>query len=280
MEESLFQNTVARQHMNSDLGARARIPIRSHRESSLSISKEMVRGGPLLSVVIPAKDESERLPQTLQGLRSELELLEITYEIIVVDDGSKDDTREKLAKIFGQSINLLSHKKRRGLAAAFRSGASNAQGKYIMLCPADISDFSFLSDSLESCRNFDLVSVSKRHPESIVIGYDKWRWFLSNNYHRIVTLLFNIPKSCRDTHYIKIYRSDLLREILPFCRVNGAVGETEMIFYAAQKGAKMLDIPGRVVHNHNNSKTSLRRVVETFLDLIRLRIHLPVARFK
>jgi hypothetical protein len=90
--------------------------------------------------------------------------------------------------------------------------------------------------------------------------------------------MFRIPDCCRDTHYVKIYRSDLLRRISPLCRINGAVGETEIIFFAAHSGAKMLDIPGRIIHNHNGSKTSFRRVAETFLDLIIFRIRLQVTR--
>jgi len=251
-------------------------PLKEPRESSVPANKQAARMALWLSVVIPAKDESERLPETLRLLMLELRSLEITHEIIVVDDGSKDGTLEKSIRRFGPSIKMLRHEKRRGIAAAFRSGAKISRGTYVMLCPADICDFSFLSYALNRCRNADVVSVSKRHPRSVVTGYDKWRWFMSNNYHRIVTILFRIPKTCRDTHYIKIYRSDLLRQILPRCRINGAVGETEMIYYAAEMGARMLDIPGRVVHNHNNSKTSWRTVLEAFLDLMGLWIRLQV----
>lgn len=225
---------------------------------------------PWLSAVIPANDESERLPETLRLLKFELDSLGVEYEIVVVDDGSSDGTQEKLTQMFGRSISVLNHEKRRGIAAAFRTGARISRGRFVMLCPADICNFSFLSYALKRCKNADILSVSKRHPQSVVIGYDKWRWFLSNNYHRIVTVLFKIPKSCRDTHYIKIYRSELLREILPLCRINGAVGETEIVYHAAKMSARMEDVPGRVIHNHNHSKTTLRRVIETFLDLMKL----------
>lgn len=240
------------------------------------VSDQITNTRPWLSVVIPARDEGERLPPTLRLLRSKLSLLGTRYEIIVVDDGSSDDMWVKLLQAFGRSIRMISHRKRRGIAAAFRSGAMIAGGEYVMLCPADICDFSFLSDALKKCRDADVISVSKRHPQSVVVGYDKWRWFLSNSYHRMVTLLFRIPKCCRDTHYIKIYRSSLLRDILPLCRMNSAAGETEIIFYAAQKGARMLDISGKIVHNHSHSKTSLSIVVETFLDLLRLWTRLQI----
>lgn len=254
-------------------------PEKPLQEPSPSVCEPVTRNRPWLSVVIPAKDESERLPETLRLLMFELKLQKISYEIVAVDDGSTDGTMNELTQMLEAPLKVLHHEKRMGIAAAFRSGAMISRGKYVMLCPADICDFSFLQEATQSCRHVDLVSVSKRHPKSVVVGYDKWRWFLSNNYHRFVTLLFRIPDRCRDTHYIKIYRADLLSEILPLCKINGAVGETEIVYHAARIGARMLDIPGRVIHNHSGSKTSMRRVVETLLDLMRLWIYLQIADF-
>ena len=230
-----------------------------------------------LSVVIPAKNEEARLPNTLQQVAHRLDALRVSYEIIVVDDGSRDKTAF-VAKLYGARV--VNHLRSKGIAAAFRSGARISRGEAVMLCPADICDFSFLAEAASSARLFDVVSVSKRHPKSVVVGYDRWRWFLSNGYQRCVQSLFGKSEICTDTHYVKLYNRKALRDILDKCRLNGPVGETEIMLYARDAGCTFFEVPARIVHNGDGSKMSFSLILQTASELLRLYLHRRLTSFQ
>jgi len=230
-----------------------------------------------LSVVIPAKNEEARLPNTLQQVAHRLDALGVSYEIIVVDDGSRDKTAF-VAKLYGARV--VNHLRSKGIAAAFRSGARISRGEAVMLCPADICDFSFLAEAASSARLFDVVSVSKRHPKSVVVGYDRWRWFLSNGYQRCVQSLFGKSEICTDTHYVKLYNRKALRDILDKCRLNGPVGETEIMLYARDAGCTFFEVPARIVHNGDGSKMSFSLILQTASELLRLYLHRRLTSFQ
>jgi glycosyltransferase involved in cell wall biosynthesis len=224
-----------------------------------------------LSVVIPAKNEETRLPGTLIRLAHTLQALGVDYEVIVVNDGSVDDTAQ-IARVLGSRV--ITHPQSRGIAAAFRVGAKVANGAVVMLCPADIEDFAFLKHAIAASKAYDVVSISKRHPKSVVIGYSKWRWFLSNYYHRFVCFLFG-NLECTDTHYIKLYDRFALRWLIKGCRINGPVGETEIMLRAKKVGCTFYEIPAKILHNTRGSKTSIKLVVRTVGELLRLWIQKP-----
>lgn len=223
----------------------------------------------MLSVVIPAKNEEHRLSRTIVKLNETLNWLNISYEIIVVNDGSTDQTA-KVAQLEGAYV--VNNSGDNGIAAAFRLGAKFSNGAVIMLCPADIDDFEFLEEAMFASRQFEVVSVSKRHPKSIVIGYSRWRWFLSNTYQILVNILFMTSGFCTDTHYIKLYNGPILKTFLDKCSINGPVGETELMLYARDFGCSFTEVPAKIIHNFNNSKTSKKLIIRTLRELLTLRL--------
>lgn len=226
---------------------------------------------PLLSAVIPCLNEENRLGRIIRELKSATNCYGISCEIIVVDDGSTDNT-SRLASELG--CRVVRHPVNRGIAAAFRTGASKSQGKFIMMCPVDVSSFEFLKNIKSGTKNCDILSISKRHQNSIVYGYTPTRWLMSNGYHFLVSLLFDIPSTCSDTHYVKIYDNRILARILPECIAGGAVGETELIVRSYRAGAKLMDIAGTVIHKQQQSKTRLKVVLTTLTDLLVLYLSL------
>ena len=219
-----------------------------------------------LSVVVPAKDEEYRLPSTLKQITDRLTCLGVSYEIIVVNDGSQDGTvhvaRSWNAKVIENADN-------KGIAASFRLGARSSSGRTVMLCPADVSDFDFLEGAVKAAASFDVVSVSKRHKKSIVIGYNRRRWFLSNGYHMCVrTFLGRLE--CTDTHYIKLYNRNALNRVLAKCRLNGPVGETEIMLYLKDLGSSFFEVPAKIIHTGNGSKMSSLLILRSMNELMRL----------
>lgn len=222
---------------------------------------------PLITAVIPARNEATRLPDTLFRLGRVAGNLGVALEIIVVDDGCDDST---VAVALANGCTVAHNGRGSGITSAFRKGARYASGEFVMLCPADVANFDFLSDFVHRRNEADIFSVSKRHPRSKVIGYSKFRWRVSNTYDRLVHLLFNISKGCSDTHYVKLYRRSLLKRILPDATVNGPAGETELIVRSLRGGYSLIEVPGEIRHLQMDSKTSIWLIIRTGADLVLL----------
>ena len=230
---------------------------------------------PKLSIIVPVYNEKMRLADNVTRIKTQVESAHLPYEIIIVDDGSTDTTRMEAHRLKSNPhVRIASHSRNMGISAAFKTGFDLSLGEYVMLCPVDVTSFSFLKDFLNLTPQYDIISTSKRHPKSIVIGYDKWRWLMSNSYHALVGLLFRAPECCTDTHYVKIYRRRLLEKIIPSCICEGAVGETELVLRASKAGAKLIDVPTTIIHDQSKSKTNCIVILRVIWELVRLYLSL------
>jgi dolichol-phosphate mannosyltransferase len=90
-----------------------------------------------LSIIVPVYNEEKTIEEVLKRL-SELEIPKVEKEIIVVDDGSKDSTRAKLAKINNKNIKIILHDKNQGKGGAVKTGIKAATGEYIIIQDADL----------------------------------------------------------------------------------------------------------------------------------------------
>jgi glycosyltransferase involved in cell wall biosynthesis len=222
---------------------------------------------PQLSIVIPCLNEEERVREVVQKARIAATRYDIPHEVIVVDDGSMDNTFGVASELGCRTARLDTN---HGIAAAFKTGAMLSKGDFVMLCPVDVSSFDFLANFKKGMQDYDIMSVSKRHPDSVVYGYTPMRWLMSNGYHFVISLFFDLPASCSDTHYVKIYNRKMLVDVLQKCVTTGAVGETEIVIRSHRAGARLVDVADIIIHDQNQSKTRLKVVAVTFRDLFRL----------
>ena len=134
---------------------------------------------PWLSIVIPAYNEEETISKTLNDLKSVLDGIKKSYEIIVVDDGSNDNSAEVVKNI--KNINFVQHPYNKGYGAALKTGIKNAQSDLILIIDADgtypAKDIPRL---LEYANEYDLVVGSRTGKDVNVQLYRRpAKWFLS-----------------------------------------------------------------------------------------------------
>ena len=114
-----------------------------------------------ISIIIPAYNEEQRIVSTLDSIKKYLKRQKYSSEIIVVDDGSVDNTKNILKKI--KNIILVSYKKNKGKGYAIKKGVEKAKGKYILYMDADGAiPVKYLSDFLKFIDNYDIVIAVKR----------------------------------------------------------------------------------------------------------------------
>jgi dolichol-phosphate mannosyltransferase len=219
---------------------------------------------PFLSLVLPAYNEAEGIAPAVAEADAALGQFADDYEILVVDDGSRDDTAAIVAGLMREQsrVRLLRHDQNRGYGAALRTGFEAALGERVAFTDAD-GQF----DLAELAR---LVAASSRTP--IVVGYrvgrkDPWlRRFFSWGYNQIVRRL--IGTGVRDCDCaLKVFRRDALRNLLP--ESTHFFVNTEMLARARQSGLPVAEIG--VTHRprrHGQSKVSLGDIPRTLAVLL------------
>ena len=131
-----------------------------------------------LSVVIPAYNEENRLPKTLEEIDKYLRKQSYTYEIIVISDGSKDRTADVVRGLMPkiQNLKLINNKDNHGKGYVVRQGLLEAKGKYRLFTDADNSTS---VDQVEKMwpwleKEFDIVIGSRDLPESVLAVSQPW----------------------------------------------------------------------------------------------------------
>lgn len=148
-----------------------------------------------LSVVIPAYNEEKRLPAYLKKIHQYFKKSKLTFEIIIVDDGSKDNTQNIIKKMNLSEVKILTHKKNRGKGAAVRSGVLNSGGNFILVADADgataIEEFEKLNGYLSS---FDIAIASRYLQNSSLIKKQSFiRRLISRSGNFLIRLIAELP---------------------------------------------------------------------------------------
>ncbi len=161
-----------------------------------------------VSVLVPAKDEAANLPEFVRLCQESLAPAGFTFEVVVVDDGSRDDTPAVLAALEASHPFLRSvrHRRQRGIAEALRSGGEAARGDIFVFYPADLQ---YLPEDIPA-----LVAPILEGRADIVTGTKQGRYekaFVSRIYNGLCRWLFGIRVT--DLNSVKAYRRQVVEGI-------------------------------------------------------------------
>jgi glycosyltransferase involved in cell wall biosynthesis len=224
---------------------------------------------PELSVLVPAADEAENLPELLRQMQEALAPLPYAAEVVVIDDGSLDGSAgvlERLAKEY-PFVQVVTHRARRGIADALRSGADVARGRILAFYPADLQ---YLPADLPS-----LVAPIRSGEADIVTGtrqgvYEKR--FVSGVYNLLCRWLFGVGVS--DLNSVKAYRREIL-DVIP----TRPDWHRFMVVIAAAQGFRLVERPVPLhPRRAGRSKFGLGRIPVGVLDLVSVWFQLRFGR--
>jgi glycosyltransferase involved in cell wall biosynthesis len=222
-----------------------------------------------VSVLVPAKDEAENLPEFVRQCAEALAPLPYSCEVVVIDDGSEDDTREVLDRLSREYsfLRWVAHRNQRGIADALKSGADAARGKILVFYPADLqflpAEIPLLVEPIRS-GEADIVTGTKQG------SYEKA--FVSGVYNRLCRWLFGVRVS--DLNAVKAYR----REVM-----DGMPTRPDwhrfMVVIAAADGFRVTERPVKLYPRRaGKSKFGLGRVPVGVLDLLSVWFQLRFGR--
>jgi glycosyltransferase involved in cell wall biosynthesis len=158
-----------------------------------------------VSVLVPAKDEAANLPEFVRLCGEALGRAPFSFEVIIVDDGSRDDTAEVLEDLGARYpfLRVVTHRRQLGIAEALQSAAGVSVGEVFVFYPADLQ---FLPEDIPS-----LVAPILTGEADIVTGTKQGRYekaFVSGIYNRLCRLLFGVQVA--DLNSVKAFRRQIM----------------------------------------------------------------------
>jgi glycosyltransferase involved in cell wall biosynthesis len=191
-----------------------------------------------LTIVLPCLDEAENLPDAVRYATDAAERCAVTHEIVIVDDGSRDETVNVAGRLaaLDPRVRLVVHSENRGYGQALRSGIAAAQLPWVLLIDADLQfDFAELEDFLAFAPEADLVLGWRILPQGTVgrrAGGALW--------NRFVRSAFDLPVRDVDCAF-RLVRRDLLQRL--DLRASGALVGAELLVEARAAGARVAELP-------------------------------------
>lgn len=230
---------------------------------------------PALSVVIPAFNEASRLPRSLGLILEYLRASGRTYEVIVVDDGSRDGTVAAVDTLNGEGadVRLVRHQVNLGKGAAVRTGVLASKGDIVLFTDADLSTpIADAEPLISAIKDGADVAIGSRALDRhlVEVRQPLYRETMGRVFNIFVQALL-LP-GLHDTQCgFKAFRGDIGRELFGAMVSRGFEFDPEVLYRARRRGLVIREIP---VHWRNSADTrvsALRDSTRMFAALFRTR---------
>lgn len=223
---------------------------------------------PKLSIVIPAYKEEKNIYGTVDEILKAHDVLDYSYEVIVVVDGSPDGTAKEAKRHRSAKVKVFEYFPNHGKGYALKYGTAKAKGDIITFADAG-GDFD--PKQFDKCVKLmevfdaDFVIGSKRHPAS-KINYPLKRRVYSWGYHKMIRVLFGL--NVTDTQAgLKFLKRNVARDVLPRVLVKQYAFDLEMLVVAWQLGyRRIFEAPVDLKFNRAGSGINFRSIRKMISD--------------
>jgi dolichyl-phosphate beta-glucosyltransferase len=208
---------------------------------------------PYLSVIIPAYNEAKRLPLTLIDIDKHLSGADYSYEIIVVDDGSKDATEEVVRRFSHliKNLRLIDNKENHGKGWVVRQGMLQAKGDIRLFMDADnstsIDQFSKMIPYLKE--GYDVVIGSRDIKGAKMVPPQSWLKRQAGNFGNLIIQLLLLPGMWDTQCGFKAFTKEAALKIFSLMKINRWAFDVEALSLAKKLGYRIKEIPVVWVNN-------------------------------
>jgi glycosyltransferase involved in cell wall biosynthesis len=233
---------------------------------------------PFLSLIIPAYNEAQRLPNTLKQVRSYLQAQPYDSEILVIENASQDDTYV-VAQEFAikhQDVNLpinVLREKEKGKGNAVKKGMFSAKGEYRFMCDADLSmPVSEINRFLPPILNdFDIAIASREAMGAVRYDEPAYRHLVGRVFNTLIRILA-LP-DLNDTQCgFKCFRASIAEELFNELTISGWSFDVEILYLAQQRGYRIVEIPIPWYFNPNSHISVIKDSFQMALDIFKIRL--------
>ena len=221
-----------------------------------------------ISLIIPIFNQGSKISYSLEKIKQAVESAFSNYELIVVNDGSTDNTLGILRDIAMKDdhLHVLSYTPNRGKGYAVKKGVLHSHGDAVIFLDGDL-DISphLIKDYVETLSTSDLVIASKRHPDSSV-RIPRSREFLSRAFNLLIKVSLGIAQT--DTQAgLKVGRGDIMRTIFRNISVERYAFDVELLTLASILRLRVQEMP---VIMKIDRRFNTKQIVNMFLDVTRI----------
>jgi dolichyl-phosphate beta-glucosyltransferase len=228
-----------------------------------------------LSIIIPAYNEEQRLPDSLPKIISFVNQQEYPIEVVTVDDGSGDRTADVVRGFQKQAPFLILHQvEHGGKGHAVKAGMLRARGDYLFLCDSDLSmPITEVSKFLPSVIGDYDVAIASREIEG-AHRYDEpaYRHLMGRVFNLIVRLF--AVHGVHDTQAgFKCFRREAAQQIFRLQTIKGWGFDVECLFIAQRRGMRILEVP---INWYYKDRSQVRPIQDTYhmlLEVLRVRLN-------
>jgi glycosyltransferase involved in cell wall biosynthesis len=229
-----------------------------------------------VSILLPAFNEEANIKRSLEAVTHALSGIGLGYEIVVIDDGSRDGTRLKAAEEMEKlPVKVVGYGVNKGKGGALKYGTKFASGEITVFldCDGEI-DPTDLAEYFVALRDADLAIGSKRHPNSRVEAPLE-RKFLSACFNYLARILTGI--SCSDTQSgLKAFRTSSLKRIMPLVSVKKYAFDVEILTVASLMKMRVAELPVTI---QLSARFRAHSVLRMLVDLLGIAYRFRIKRW-
>ncbi len=237
-----------------------------------------------LSIVIPAYNEQNRIAKTLNAIENYVQQKNTKAEILVVSDGSDDNTNEVVEELSARipNLKLLSYPKNRGKGFAVKTGIKNSHGRYILITDADnstpIEEYEKLLKTLKQTDSQIAIGSRYLKDSDIQIKQPKYRILLGRLGNRLIQ--FFLLEGIQDTQCgFKLFENKCAKEIFAMQKIHRFGFDMEALVIAKTLGYKVIEVPVSWLNSEGSRVRPIKDGLITLKDLIYIKLNLLSGRY-
>ncbi|MBU3958884.1 MAG: glycosyltransferase [Candidatus Omnitrophica bacterium] len=235
-----------------------------------------------ISIIMPAYNEAGHIASSIEETAAAFNNFGYHWELIVMDDGSTDDTYKNAIALAQKYPQLIVRRNpvNTGKGRAIKKALHYITGEYTLFLDADMDlhplQFQTLFDIMRLDKA-DIVIGSKLHPNSVV-NYPLQRRIISFVYYLLVRALFNLP--CHDTQTgLKLFKTEVLRNVLPKVLVKQFAFDLEVLVNAHHLGYKIAEAPIVLKPQRHYGRIDLRAIFTTGWDTLAVFYRMHILKY-
>jgi dolichyl-phosphate beta-glucosyltransferase len=231
--------------------------------------------GAVLSIVVPCYNEQDRLPATVDAIKSYMSEHGIDYELILSDDGSADHTRDVIARAIDGTSNVhgVTLPRNRGKGRALAEGVAVSKGDRVLLTDADLStpieELPKLEARLDAGAGVAIASRSIKGAQ-VVVSQPIYRVLMGKTFNIIVQALL-LPGLWDTQCGFKLFRGDLARSVFADLKTDGFGYDPEVLYLAKRRGEKIAEVQVVWRNSAPTKVAAIRHSLDMFGDVVRTR---------
>lgn len=237
----------------------------------------------MISVIIPAYNEEKIIINTLKKIDNYLKKKKYIYEIIVVDDASKDGTFQLIEKLRTKNnkIKILKNKTNKGKGYSVKRGVLNAKFDLVLFSDSDLATpVEMLERMLKYTKDYDIIIASRNLRDSIIKVKQPWYRVLAGKIFPLLVRMI-VLKGIKDTQCgFKMFKKSAVKNIFPLQTFERWCFDVEILFIAKKLGFKIKEVPVVWVDRRESKMNLIRDSFKMLMDLFRIRYNNMTGKYK